>query len=500
MSGHGTLPRTHAAAGTLNATLAFDYGYDADGLLTEASAEGHTLTLTRDAGNGALIATALGTITTEHGDNAFGEPETVTALHGPDTLFATHYTRDKLGRITGIEETIVAPEPGEGGAAPRAPPTTRTLTYTYDAADRLHSWSIDGQVQETYGYDPNGNRTHVNGAQVARYDDQDRLVAYTPLHPRPIPTAAVGYRIDPQQRRIARTEDGEVTHLWVYRDDLNPIAELQPDGSLKSLFVYADNANTPAFVVRIDPDTGNSSTYRYVTDHLGSPRLLVDSDTGAIAQRLDYDPWGRVTQDSNPGFQPFGFAGGLYDPATGLVRFGARDYDPVTGRWMAKDPIGFDGDGANLYGYVLGDPVNALDSRGLAGEWPKPNLAGVVFDFVTHMDDAGPADHADNPWGLNFPFTKGNFRENLKRYTGIDPSAHDAHHVLPKTFQDDSRSLGIDVHNPRFGTWWERSAHQRSSTEYNKFWRDFLDTNPTTQECFDFAKDLADDYGYDLQF
>jgi RHS repeat-associated protein len=90
----------------------------------------------------------------------------------------------------------------------------------------------------------------------------------------------------------------------------------------------------------------------------------VDSDTGAIAQRLDYDPWGRVTQDTNPGFQPFGFADGLYDPATGLVRFGARDYDPFTGRWTAKDPIGFDGDGANLYGYVLGDPVNWGDETG----------------------------------------------------------------------------------------------------------------------------------------
>jgi hypothetical protein len=109
--------------------------------------------------------------------NAFGEPDSVTALHGPDTLFAARYTRDNLGRITGIEETILAPEPGQGGAAPRAPPVTRTLTYTYDAADRLHSWSLDGQVQETYGYDPNGNRTHVNGTEVATYDDQDRLVA-----------------------------------------------------------------------------------------------------------------------------------------------------------------------------------------------------------------------------------------------------------------------------------------------------------------------------------
>jgi RHS repeat-associated protein len=58
---------------------------------------------------------------------------------------------------------------------------------------------------------------------------------------------------------------------------------------------------------------------------------------------------------------PFGFAGGLYDPDTGLVRFGARDYDASVGRWTSKDPIGFRG-GRNLYGYASTDPVNSMDS------------------------------------------------------------------------------------------------------------------------------------------
>jgi uncharacterized protein RhaS with RHS repeats len=80
--------------------------------------------------------------------------------------------------------------------------------------------------------------------------------------------------------------------------------------------------------------------YRIVSDHLGSPRLVVNTADGTVAQRMDYDEWGRVIQDTNPGFQPFGYAGGLYDRDTGLVRFGARDYDPETGRWTAKDPIG----------------------------------------------------------------------------------------------------------------------------------------------------------------
>ncbi len=65
-------------------------------------------------------------------------------------------------------------------------------------------------------------------------------------------------------------------------------------------------------------------------DHLGSPRLVVSITGGIISQRMDYNEWGMVTLDTNPGFQAFGFAGGIYDQDTKLVKFGARDYDGST--------------------------------------------------------------------------------------------------------------------------------------------------------------------------
>jgi RHS repeat-associated protein len=110
-------------------------------------------------------------------------------------------------------------------------------------------------------------------------------------------------------------------------------------------------------------------TYRLLTDHLGSVRLVVDATTGQIAQRLDYDAFGRVLSDTNPGFQPFGFAGGLYDAATSLVRFGARDYDAEVGRWTAKDPIGFASSSTNIYEYVQNAPVNLIDDNGFNWSW-----------------------------------------------------------------------------------------------------------------------------------
>ena len=100
-----------------------------------------------------------------------------------------------------------------------------------------------------------------------------------------------------------------------------------------------------------------------MTDHLGSPRLVVDVTSGAVVQRMDYDEFGQVINDTAPGFQPFGFAGGLYDQDTKLVRFGSRDYDAEAGRWTTKDLRQFAG-GTNFYAYSSNDPVNRIDPLG----------------------------------------------------------------------------------------------------------------------------------------
>ena len=118
--------------------------------------------------------------------------------------------------------------------------------------------------------------------------------------------------------------------------------------------------------------------YKIISDHLGSVRLVVNSSNGNIVQRMDYDTWGKVLSDTNPGFQPFGFAGGIYDQDTGLVKFGARDYDPETGRWISKDPIKFDG-GINLYAYCDNEPINCIDPTGRDGI--KVGLSGTLAYF-----------------------------------------------------------------------------------------------------------------------
>jgi RHS repeat-associated protein len=109
-----------------------------------------------------------------------------------------------------------------------------------------------------------------------------------------------------------------------------------------------------------------------------------------MVKSVEYDTFGNVLLDSNPSLKvPFGFAGGLYDQHTKLTRFGYRDYDAETGRWTAKDPIGFAGGDTNLYGYVLGDPVNFIDENGLRGSRAGIPQTPIATPFETNNANIG---------------------------------------------------------------------------------------------------------------
>jgi RHS repeat-associated protein len=169
----------------------------------------------------------------------------------------------------------------------------------------------------------------------------------------------IDYIVDGENRRIGKMVNGSLVQGFLYKDQLNPIAELDGDNNVISRFVYGTKVNVPDYMIK------EGVTYRIVSDHLGSPRLVVNAETGDVVQRMDYDAWGNVLEDTNPGFQPFGFAGGIHDAHTGLVRFGARDYDPFVGKWTLKDPIRFDGNDTNIYAYAQDNPILYIDPQGL---------------------------------------------------------------------------------------------------------------------------------------
>ncbi|WP_370307296.1 RHS repeat-associated core domain-containing protein [Sinimarinibacterium flocculans] len=346
------------------------FGYDSDGLLTSAGAE----TLTRDVATGFLSGTSVGSITSTYTYNGFGETASGTYMFGTTTLMETTYSRDALGRLVDVGEAVAG--------------STRTIHYDYHPEGWLEAVTVNGLVVETYEYDANGNRTVANG-MTATYDDQDRLTsfdgasytysangelssrsqsgqtntfaydAYGNLIEASVPGKSISYIVDGRNRRVGKRVNGALVQGFLYAGELEPVAEVGPSQQIVSRFVYGSKSHVPDYMIK------GSVTYRIVSDHLGSVRLVVDTSTGVVAQEIRYDAWGRVIFDSSPGFQPFGYAGGLYDSDTKLVRFGWRDYDPHIGRWTAKDPIRFAGGDTNIYAYAGSDPINNIDPTGL---------------------------------------------------------------------------------------------------------------------------------------
>ena len=154
--------------------------------------------------------------------------------------------------------------------------------------------------------------------------------------------------------------------------------------------------------------------FKIISDHLGSVRMVIDLSSNSVVQEIDYDEYGVVLLDSNPGFQPFGFAGGITDQHTNLVRFGARDYMAEVGRWTAKDPMGFGAtSSSSLYEYAGNSPTIYIDRTGLDFELPdSPEGLGPEWELdPTHKD----------PNGVRYRDPSGRPLDFHGRRPGVDP-------------------------------------------------------------------------------
>lgn len=341
--------------------------------------------------NGLPIADTLGNITSSISYSSYGEISGIDAKYAGSSIFTTSYTRDSLGRINVLNETIQG--------------KSRTFRYSYDLAGRLEKIWRNDTLLSAYVYDSTGNRlAKITPTTVdsGSYDAQDRMILYGDTYyfytkngdlqkkiegndttkysydalgnitKVVLPSGdVVEYLIDANNRRVGKRLNGQIVKRWLYENQLRPLAELDSAGNITARFVYNQKPNVPDYVVK------NGTTYRVITDHLGSVRLIVNVSNGAIASWFDYDEYGNITCQIDSLDLPFGFAGGLYDKQTKLVRFGARDYDAITGRWTSKDPSLYKDSKENLYLYCLNNPLNLNDRN---GKWLEdPVIKGVVL-------------------------------------------------------------------------------------------------------------------------
>ncbi len=361
------------AVQTVDGATPVAYSYDGDRFLTNAG----PLALSRDT-NGLVIATTLGGLQDQRQYDDLGRLTNYTVVAGGSNLWTTALNYDSIGRLTNKVETIQG--------------ANHTFAYAYDLAGRLSQVWLNGVLSTTYTYDTNGNRFTRN-AETATYDAQDRVQTYagatygwspngnlltattggqTTSYTYDVRGALTGvalpggtqiqYIIDPAGRRVGKRVGGVLQRGWLW-NGLSPVAEVDSNSAVALRFIYAADGNAPSVMFQ------GTNTYRLFCDERNSVRLVVNLADGSIVEELDYNEFGRVIADSNPGFQPFGFAGGLYDPATRLTRFGFRDYDAETGRWPNRDPIEEEG-GLNLYTFVGNSPLIRVDAFGLKG-WPS---------------------------------------------------------------------------------------------------------------------------------
>jgi RHS repeat-associated protein len=255
--------------------------------------------------------------------------------------------------------------------ASTAPPPAQQATF--DAQNRL----LDDGAGTAYTYDANGNmltRTPSAGgtATTYTYDGMNRLRAVDDGR------MVVSYTYDADGRLVGRTAShGGQSDTRRYRyAQRSMLAEVDSQGHVVFLHTRDDKGRLlrqrSSIPVHPAPSTDPHSLF-VLSDGLGNVVRMLDWD-GTVHVARDYDAWG----ESRGASAQFGYRGGYHDPHTGLLNFGARWYDPSLGRWLSQDPLpgmigSTNGDAlpsyselANLYLYVLNNPLGGWDPTGLS--------------------------------------------------------------------------------------------------------------------------------------
>jgi RHS repeat-associated protein len=179
------------------------------------------------------------------------------------------------------------------------------------------------------------------------------------------------------RNRVAKTVNG-VTTQYLVESDLNPTGypqvfdELNTGGAVTRTYTYG--------LQRIDEDQVTSNVWTpsfYGYDGGGNVRQLTNS-TGTVTDSYEYDAYGNSFTVSGSTPNEMMYRGEQFDSDLGLYYLRARYCNPVTGRFMSRDPLDgeqFDPRTLHKYLYANGDPMNAIDPTGKA---VKP---GLTFEY-----------------------------------------------------------------------------------------------------------------------
>ncbi|MEV7600325.1 RHS repeat-associated core domain-containing protein [Kitasatospora sp. NPDC089797] len=272
---------------------------------------------------------------------------------GNRTSLVQHDTTGNTAKDVTTTQTFGAPKSvnkGDGKGGPHALASAVTS-------------SAGGTATATFSYDAAGNTTAVSdasGTSTLTWNGEDKLAGATKTGQ----PQGTSYLYDADGNQLIRRNPGKTT-LNLGRDELTLDTA---SGSMSDVRYYAGGGGIS--ITRVTATTGGGKLVYQCADPHGTSGVQIDTDAAQSVTRRPTDPFGnaRGTQPAAGSWAGAkGFVGGVLDTVTGLTNLGAREYDPVHGRFISPDPllVGDDPLQWNGYAYSHNNPVNRSDPSGL---------------------------------------------------------------------------------------------------------------------------------------
>jgi RHS repeat-associated protein len=339
---------------------------------------------TNRSGSGPLPVTFAGTINQPAAVTVSADTNQITGTTWAPT---TSQSSDVFSNGQAFADTIDLPPGlygvpvGSSTSTPYVPPIQIVAQSGAYYATNTYNLTVSGDAWKSYGYDPDGNCTNMSMAgtnTTYQWDAENRLVAINEYVTNTAALFSTKFAYDGLDRwcQIIEISNGvaESTQRFVWCG--TELCQAR-DGS--------DNVTRQFFA---DGEQINGTNYYYQKDHLGTIWSLTDS-SGIIRTTNNYDPYGQEIELGGSVTADFGFAGMYVHQPSGLNLTLYRAYDPSSGRWLNRDPIGENG-GLNLYDYVENDPLNNTDPFGLVLD---PGDTELLADPTLIMNNADAAEY-----------------------------------------------------------------------------------------------------------